>query len=108
MVTTAEFAQIALSFPNTESNPHFERTAFKVTAKRIFATLLEATASANIALTNEEQKEFCRVDKKHIYAVPNKWGEKGWTTFELSYLSKDIVQSALVIAYESILKKNNR
>lgn len=35
-----QFYQMALSFPGVIEHPHFDRTAFKVRDKRIFATLL--------------------------------------------------------------------
>jgi hypothetical protein len=36
------FKRIALSFPGTMEQPHFERTAFKIIGKNIFATLLDS------------------------------------------------------------------
>lgn len=34
-MTSDQFIQIALSFPNSIAKPHFDRTAFKVINKRI-------------------------------------------------------------------------
>ena len=104
-MTTEAFQLLALSFSGTEKKPHFERTAFKVIKKRIFATLLENSRSANIVLTPTEQKEFCEMDKTSIYPVPNKWGEKGWTTFELENVSDEVIQAALELAYLAVLKR---
>ncbi|MES1223889.1 MAG: MmcQ/YjbR family DNA-binding protein, partial [Bacteroidota bacterium] len=72
---------MALSFPGTEQKPHFERIGFKVTGKRMFATYLDKNNTANIFLTPAEQYVFCEMDSKNIYPIPNKWGEKGATTF---------------------------
>ncbi len=94
---------MALSFPGTEQVPHFERTGFKVTGRRMFATWLEKDNTANIFLTPSEQAIFCKMDK-HIYPVPNKWGEKGATTFELSHVPKNIIQEALLSGYNQIVK----
>jgi len=41
---------------------------------------------------------------KGIYPVPNKWGEKGATTFELDTVPKEIVREALLSAYHEIIK----
>ena len=82
---------MALSFPNTEQVPHFERIGFKITGKRMFATYLEKNNTANIFLTPGEQKLFGKIDKVKIYPVPNKWGESGATTFELNSVAKEIV-----------------
>lgn len=96
---------MALAFPGTEENPHFERAAFKVVKKRIFATLLESKQSANIVLSPAEQSEFCALGEQGIYPVPNKWGEKGWTTFELSHLPDELVVAALELAYNAVINK---
>ena len=104
IMTNKEFSNIALSFQHTEENPHFDRRAFKVTGKRIFATMLEKDNTVNIVLTYEEQQEFCKEDTKHVYPVPNKWGEKGWTTFELKNVENEIIHAALTVAYEAVIK----
>ena len=43
-MTAKEFKKLALSFEGTIEKPHFERTAFKVIDKRIFATILYCIA----------------------------------------------------------------
>lgn len=93
---------MALSFPGTEQVPHFERIGFKVTGKRMFATYLQQDNTANIFLTPKEQSVFCQMDKG-IYPVPNKWGEKGATTFELNSVPKHMVMEALLSAYNEVL-----
>jgi hypothetical protein len=37
-MTKDEFIELALSFPGTESSPHFERIGFKIINYRMFAT----------------------------------------------------------------------
>ena len=108
MIHGNAFRSMALSFPETEQVPHFERIGFKVIRRRMFATYLEKDNSANIFLTPEEQWVYCKVDKEHIYPVPNKWGDKGVTTFELSFLSKDVVMEALQSAYNEIIQSKKR
>lgn len=101
-MTEKEFTELALSFPGTETRPHFDRTGFRITGKKMFATYLAKNNTANIFLTPQEQKVFCQMDK-HIYPVPNKWGENGATTFELDAVPKEIVTEALLSAYNEIL-----
>ena len=103
-MSSEEFKEMALSFPGTISQPHFDRTAFKVIGKRTFATLHEESESANIVLAPAEQKIFCSIDNA-IYPVPNKWGARGWTTFELKRMERAVVLDALNSAYEDLLKK---
>ncbi len=57
-MTSKEFKNLALSFEGTIEKSHFERTAFKVIDKRIFATILEEKSSANIVLPIKNQEVF--------------------------------------------------
>jgi hypothetical protein len=104
MITGDGFAKIALSFPGTETTPHFNRIGFKVTGKRMFATYLAENNTANVFLTPAEQRVFCEIDGKNIFPVPNKWGEKGATTFDLNTVAKEVLQEALYSAYKTVIK----
>ncbi len=86
-MTCNQFRELALSFPHTIASPHFERTAFKVVDKRIFATLDEKSETANIKFSPADQSVYCLIDKEAIYRVNNKWGLQGWTTFQLAGLT---------------------
>ena len=103
MITGELFAQMALSFPGTEKVPHFERAGFKVTGKRMFATYLQQDNTANIFLTTTEQAVFIQM-KEAIYPVPNKWGQKGATTFELNSVPQHIIMEALLSAYNEVMR----
>jgi predicted DNA-binding protein (MmcQ/YjbR family) len=103
-MTIREFKELALSFPNTIEAPHFDRTAFKVADKRIFATLHEESGKANLKFSKKDQNFFCSLDKKAIYPVPNKWGLQGWTTFELKRISNGIMLDALNTAFKEVFK----
>jgi hypothetical protein len=98
---------MALSFPCIQKQPHFERIGFKVIGKRMFATYLAKNNTANIFLTPEEQTVFCKMHKS-IFPVPNKWEEKGATTFELDKVPKEIVMGALLSAYNEVIKTKNK
>jgi hypothetical protein len=104
MISMKTFQQMALSFPFTEQVPHFERLGFKIIGKRMFTTYLEKDNTANIFLSSEEQKLFCKMDKENIYPVPNKWGEKGATTFNLNTVASELVMEALLSAYNAVIK----
>ncbi|HEV3223840.1 MAG TPA: MmcQ/YjbR family DNA-binding protein [Puia sp.] len=107
MISEKIFIEMALSFPGTEQTPHFERIGFKVTGKRMFATYLSENNTANIFLTPEEQRVFCKMSAGNIYPVPNKWGEKGATTFEISILPKELIMEALLSAYNKVVKSKD-
>lgn len=103
-MTSSIFKSLALSFPDTEANPHFDRIAFKVTGKRIFATLHEESATANLKLSPVDQSVFSDFGKNAVYPVPNKWGLQGWTTFELKKVPKELLRDALDTAYREVMK----
>ena len=107
MITGESFADMALSFPGTEQTVHFDRAGFKITGKRMFATYLPKDNTANIFLTPHEQAVFCQMDPG-IYPVPNKWGEKGATTFGLDSVPRHIVQEALLSAYNKVISSSQR
>ncbi len=104
MIDMKAFQAMALSFPHTEQVPHFERIGFKITGKRMFTTYLEKNNTVNIFLTPSEQKLFCKMDNTNIYPVPNKWGEKGATTFELNAVAREVLMEALLSAYNEIIR----
>jgi predicted DNA-binding protein (MmcQ/YjbR family) len=104
MITEEVFRKMALSLPGSEVTPHFERIGFKVVGKRMFATYLQKENTADIFLTSAEQAVFCQMDVKNIYPVPNKWGEKGATTFNLKEVPKEFVLEALLSAYNEVIK----
>lgn len=104
MVSNEVFKELALSFNGVEQAPHFHRVAFKITARRIFATLLGEASAANIFLSLNEGAIYTAYEKDAVYAVPNKWGLQGWTTFELARLPAEFVQSALHSAYNHVLQ----
>lgn len=106
MISEKVFTELALSFPGTEQTPHFERIGFKVIGKRMFATYLSENNTANIFLTPKEQQVFCKMNAVNIYPVPNKWGEKGATTFEISKLKKELIMEALLSAYTEVVRKS--
>jgi hypothetical protein len=108
MVGTALFKKIALSFQGAIEQPHFDRTAFKVVNKRIFATLHEKTKTVNIKFTPHDQSVFCKFDPQAVYPVPNKFGLQGWTTFDLMHVPEELIAEALRTAYEDVLKPKKK
>jgi len=108
MISEEEYLAIALSFPNTEQKPHFDRIGVKVIGKRMFTTYWPENNTANIFLSLKAQASFCKKDRSNIYPVPNKWGEKGATTFELDLVSEKLIREALLLAYNDVLLNKKR
>jgi hypothetical protein len=108
MITGKDFTRMALSMPGTEQKPHFDRIGFKVVNKRMYASYLNVDNTANIFLTPKEQAIFCKEDVQNIYPVPNKWGEKGATTFVLDKLEPEVVMEELLSAYKEVMKPSKK
>lgn len=105
MVDIQTFRELALSFPDTTEEPHFEKTSFRVN-KKIFATLDVENNRACLMLTEIDQSVFSAFDNTIIYPVPNKWGQKGATFVELKTVRKSVVKDILKHAYEKTISKN--
>lgn len=101
MITIDTFRELALSFPGTTEEPHFEKTSFRV-KKKIFATYDAANNRACVKLSVIDQDVFSKIDPAIIYPVPNKWGQQGWTLIELKKVRKQIFKEALNKAYSGI------
>jgi len=98
MVSIATVRQMALSFPETDEHPHFERKAFRV-KKKIFATLSEKDMTVSLKLNPVDQSVFCAFDKSIIYPVPGGWGRMGFTFVNLKKVKKAMFADALKTAY---------
>jgi predicted DNA-binding protein (MmcQ/YjbR family) len=104
MVTIELCRVVALSFPETSEQPHFEKTSFRV-GKKIFATLDIPNNQACVKLSDIDQDVFCAFDKTIIYPVNNKWGKQGWTLVELNKVPKDMLVDILTTAYNQVTSK---
>ena len=106
MATGKDLRRIALSLEGTTEAPHFDRTAFKVS--RIYATLAADGRTANLKLAPDEQELKCLLAPEAFAAVPNAWGEQGWTTATLSALSASGLRAALQMAWRHAVPKKKR
>ena len=104
LVDIETFRQLALSFPETIEQSHFDKTSFRV-KKKIFATLDIKNSRACLMLSEMDQSVFCAYDKSIIYPVPNKWGRHGATFVELKMVRKTMLKDALKQAYTKITVK---
>ena len=101
MVSVETARQLALSFPETDEHPHFERRAFRV-KKKIFATLSEKDMTVSLKLSPVDQSVFCAYDPEVSYPVPGGWGRMGFTFVNLRKVRKAMYKDALTVAYCNI------
>lgn len=98
MVPFEILQQIALSFPETTEEPHFEKTSFRI-KKKIFATYDAVNQRACIKLSEIDQHAFAAADTTIIYPVANAWGKQGWTLIEMTKVHPDLFIDAVTTAY---------
>jgi len=109
-MTSDEFREIALSFPEAEERSHMDHPDFRVGGK-IFATLGYPDESHGMAaLTPTQQQEFIRIDSA-FSPVKGKWGDGGATIITLADAEEDAVRQALAAAWrgrapKSLLQNN--
>jgi hypothetical protein len=104
MVSIETARQMALSFPETDEHPHFDRKAFRV-KKKIFATMQEKEKRMMVRLTLVDQSVFCAFDPAVIYPVTGGWGRQGATIIELGKIKKAMFSDALTTAYCTVAPK---
>jgi hypothetical protein len=104
MVSNDFFRKLALSFPETTEDPHFEKTSFRV-KKKIVATYDDVTKRACVKLSEIDQDVFSSAGKMIIFPVDNKWGKQGWTLIEMRKVRKELFIDALTTAYCEVAPK---
>jgi len=97
MIPTEEVKALALAFENTVAKPHFQLVSFRYN-DRIFATLDEENSRVMIRLSLIDQSLFA--DGENVYPVPNAWGAKGATYFELTTVRRSLFKDALRAGYK--------
>ena len=72
MITIDILRELALSFPETTEEPHFEKTSFRV-KKKIFATYEEINNRTCIKLSEINQNVFSSANKTIIFPLDNSY-----------------------------------
>jgi hypothetical protein len=98
-VTSNDFRELALSFPEAVESSHMDHPDFRVGGK-IFATLGYPEDSwAMVKLAPLEQEMFVKAEPKVFAPVKGGWGRKGATNVILKPAKKASVQRALAAAW---------
>jgi hypothetical protein len=104
-MTSNEFRELALSFPEAIESAHMHHPDFRV-GGRIFATLgYPNENSAMVRLSSDEQKEFVRSGPGVFTTAKGAWGRQGSTIIYLPAATIDIVREALSAAWRNTAPK---
>lgn len=104
MATPLQFQELALSFSETESAPHFDKIAFKKN-KKIFATIDPSSKIAMVKLTPEQQSVYALLPNHIFYPATGAWGKQGYTLFNLKKVRITLVKELLLQAWTNIPSK---
>jgi hypothetical protein len=98
-MTSQEFRQIALSFPETAERSHMDHPDFRVAGK-IFATLgYPEEGWGMVKLTPIEQEMFVKAQPTVFNPCSGAWGQRGCTSVRLKSARKPALRRALRAAW---------
>lgn len=95
---------LLLSFPEVTEEPHFEKISYRV-KKKIIATYDLEKQRACLKLSTQDQEDFSG-SHSFVEAVPNKWGNQGWTFVELERAEEKNLRELLLAAYRTVAPKS--
>ena len=104
MITIENLRTLALSFPETTEEPHFEKTSFRA-RKKIFVSYDKKKNHAIVKLSEVDQDVFSIADRNTIYPVPNKWGKQGWTVIDMNQINANVLEDAVTTAYCEVARQ---
>ena len=103
-MTSEEFREIALSFPESEERSHMNHPDFRVGGK-IFATLGPDQDWGMAKLTPVQQQDFVHTAPAIFKPAAGKWGEGGATLISLADADAETVGGALTLAWQNTSPK---
>jgi hypothetical protein len=98
-MTHDDIAAIALSLPGATESAHFGKRDFR--APKIFASL-PSPRTANLNLTPDQQQMFLTLYPEAFSALPNKWGQRGWTALHLDRCDEATARKAIEAAWNNV------
>lgn len=101
-MTPTDIAAIALSLPGTVESAHFGKRDFR--APKIFLSLPTPDA-ANLNLAPDQQLMFVELYPDEFTPLPNKWGQRGWTTLHLDRTDESTARRAIEAAWKNVVPK---
>jgi hypothetical protein len=95
---------VLLSFPEVKEEPHFDKISYRV-KKKIVATYDLEKQQACLKLSVQDQEQFSDT-YSFVEAVPNKWGNQGWTFVVLEPANERGLKELLLAAYREVAPKS--
>jgi len=105
MMTLEDFAEMALSFPESVQGSHFDTTDFRVNGK-IYATLRPDKQRGVLMLAPGDQAMMRETSEPMFEPLPGYWGEKGATFVILASADPEVVRHAMAMAWRKAAPKS--
>ena len=106
-MTSDEFREIALSFPEAEERSHMNHPDFRF-GGQIFATLGPDLDWGMAKLTPEQQQVYLRNEQTSFKPAAGAWGTAGATIIILADADEQAVREALNAAWQNVNSGQNR
>lgn len=104
-MTADDIRALALSLPQAEEHPHFERASFRVRGK-IFATLPPDGERVVLKLLPEIKESLIQSDPEAIIPLPGAWGRGGWTQIVISRMEAAKLADLVRLAWRQVAPKS--
>jgi len=99
-MTSDEFREIALRFPEALEGSHMNHPDFRVGGK-VFASLAPDLSWGMAKLKPDQQQHFLRTEPDIFFPASGKWGDRGATNIALEHAHEDTVHQALAAAWRN-------
>jgi hypothetical protein len=103
-MTHDDVATIALSLPTAIESAHFGKRDFR--APKVFMSL-PTPDTANLNLTPDQQLMFLGLSPGEVSALPNKWGQRGWTVLHLDRCEPATARHAIETAWRNVVPQKH-
>ena len=100
-MTADDIRAIALSLPEAEEHPHFDRASFRVRGK-IFSTLTADGAQVMVKLPLEIKAAVEQAHPDAFVALPGAWGRSGATLLVIAAMKDDEMADLLRLAWRQV------
>ncbi|CAN5450225.1 hypothetical protein BH10PSE5_BH10PSE5_26420 [soil metagenome] len=102
-MTRDDIRAVALALPETEEQPHFDSTSFRVKGK-IFATMGDEPR-ATLKLDPEDQYNLSEAHPGVVAPVEGYWGRSGWTVVQCANLDPETLSGLMRMAWVKVAPK---
>ena len=103
----SDIRAIALSLPEAEEHPHFDRPSFRV-RKKIFATLPPAMDDGRhlvVLKLPELVKESLQQNNADATVSLGNWDKGGWTQLDIGRMDEDKMADLVSLAWRQVAPK---